>query len=79
MVELARQMQSYVRAYSDPDNVGLSDSRFYTGSRWEANAPVPSLRLNVARQIKEFRETEPTQRRFRAQAWWNSGARFQVR
>ena len=56
MVELARQTQSYVRAYNDPDDVGLSDSRFYTGSRWEENALVPSLRLNVARQIKEFRD-----------------------
>ena len=31
--ELARKIQSYVGAYSDPDHVSSSDSRFDTGSR----------------------------------------------
>ena len=31
------------------------------------------LRRHVARQIKEYRETEPSQRRFRGRAWWNFG------
>ena len=32
-----------------------------------------SLRRHVARQIKEFGEIDPAQRRFRGRTWWNSG------
>ena len=71
--ELARQIESSVDAWNDRDNVRSSDSRFYTGSRRAGDALVPSMRRHVARQIKEFRETEPAQRRFRGRAWWNSG------
>ena len=59
MEELARQIQSYVDANSDPDNVSWADSRFYTGSRRAGDALVPSLRRHVARQIKDFKETKP--------------------
>ena len=52
MEELARQMQSSVDAYNDPDNVSWSDSRFYTGSRRAGDALVPSLRRHGARQVK---------------------------
>ena len=70
MEELTRQIQSYVDAFSDPDNTSWCLLHvFYTCSRlW-----FPSLRRHVARQIKEFRETEPAQQRFRGRAWWNSG------
>ena len=34
---------------------------------------MPSLRRHVAPQIKEFRETEPSQRRFRGHMRWNAG------
>ena len=57
---------------ADPDETG-SDSHFYTSSRRAADALVQSVRRDVSRQIKEFRETEPGQRRFRGRAWWNSG------
>ena len=78
MKELARQTQSYVGSSSDPDNVSLSDSRFYNGSRRAGNALVPSLQRHVAGQSKESRATEPAQRRFRGRkrrhvTWWNSG------
>ena len=52
-------------AIIDPDNVSWADSRFYTGSRRAGDVLVPSLRRHVARQINQFRETEPAQRRFR--------------
>ena len=54
------EIQSFVDANSDSDNVSWSDSLFYTGSRRAA-----SLRRHVARQIKDFRETEPAPRLFR--------------
>ena len=73
MEELARQVQSYVDAYSDPDNVSWTDSRFYAGSRRAGGALVPSLRRHVTRQVKDFMETEPAQRRFRGRVWWNAG------
>ena len=68
-----RQIQSYIDAYSDHDNVSLADSRFHTGSRRAGDALVPSLRRHVARQMKDFRETEPAQRRFRGRVWLNAG------
>ena len=40
-----------------------ADSRFYTGSR-------PA---GVARQTKDFKETEPAQRRFCGRVWWHAG------
>ena len=40
MQELARQIQSYVDANNDPDNVSWSDSRFYIGSRRAGDSPV---------------------------------------
>ena len=43
MEDLARQIQSYVDAYSDPNNVSWADSRFYTGSQRAGGALVPSL------------------------------------
>ena len=54
MEEPARQIQSYVHAYSDLDNEGWADSRFYTGFWWVGDALVPSLRRHVARQIRDF-------------------------
>ena len=65
-------IQSFVDAYSHPDNVSWADSRFYTGSRRAGDALVPSLRRHVARQIKDFQKTEPAQRRFRGRVWWNA-------
>ena len=62
MEELARHIQSYIHAYSDA---------FYTGSRRAGDALVPSSRRHDARQIKDFKETEPAQRRF--SGWWNAG------
>ena len=53
MEELAKLIQSYVDAYSDPDNESWADSRFYIGSQRAGDALVPSLRRHVARQIKE--------------------------
>ena len=38
--ELARQIQSYVDANNDPDNVSWSDSRFYMGSRRAGDSPA---------------------------------------
>ena len=63
MEELARQIQSYVDAYSDPDNVSWADSRFYAGSRRAGDVVVPSLWRHVARQL--ISRTESAQRRFR--------------
>ena len=73
--ELARQILICVDATSGPGNVSVSDSRFYIGSKRAGDALVPSLRRHVARQIKDFKETEPAQRRSRGRVWWNaSGA-----
>ena len=65
MEELAKQIQSHVDAHSDPANASWPDSRFHT--------QVLSLRRHLARQMKEFMETESAQRRFRGRAWWNAG------
>ena len=73
MEELARQIQRCVDAHSDPDNVSCSGSRFYTGSRRPGDALVPSKRRHVARQIKDFWETESAHGGFRGHTWWNSG------
>ena len=73
MEELARQIQCHLDAYSELHNVSWADSRLYTGSRRAGDALVPSLRRHVARHIKEFRETEPTQRRSRGRVWWYAG------
>ena len=35
---------------------------------------MPSLRRHVVRQINEFRETDPAQRRFRGRVWYAGGA-----
>ena len=64
MEEPARQIQGCVDAHSDPDHMSWADSRYYTGFR-RAGALVPSLRRHVAPQIKDFKETELAQRRFR--------------
>ena len=72
MEEPARQSQTDVDAHSDLDNVSWADSRFDTRSRKDGDALVPSSR-RVARQTKEFKETEPAQRRFRGRVWWNAG------
>ena len=53
---------------ADPDLVFELERRVA-----EADALLPSLRRLVARHVKELRETEPAQRRFRGRAWWNSG------
>ena len=45
--DVARLMENYVDAYSDPDNVSWSDSLFYTGSRRAGDALVPCLRLTA--------------------------------
>ena len=63
--EQARQIHSNVDAHSVPDNVSWSGRA--------GDALIPSLRRHVARQIKEFRETEPAQRRFRGSVWWSVG------
>ena len=62
MEELARQIQSHVDPYSDPDNVSRADSRFYAGLRRAGDALVPSLRWHVDRQFKNVKETERVQR-----------------
>ena len=67
-------VQSNVDAHSDPDNVSWAGARFYTGSRRAGDALAPSLRRHVARQTKDFRETETAQRRFRGRVWLNAGA-----
>ena len=72
MEELARQIQSHVDAYSDPDNVSWADSHFYTGSRRLGYDLAPSIRRHVARHIKDFMETERAQRRFRGRVWCNA-------
>ena len=54
---------------SDPDDVSWAGSRFDTGSRRAGDALVPSLRLHDARQIKDFKETELVQQRFRRRVW----------
>ena len=53
----ARETDTEQRSCSDPDNVSPGD------------AQIPSLR-HVARQIQDFKETEPGQRRFRGRVWW---------
>ena len=64
MAELARQIPSYVDAYSDVDNV-----------IWADELETPWYRLfggTLPGQIKDFKETEPAQRRSRGRVWWNA-------
>ena len=63
MEELARQIRIFVVVCSDPGKMSWSDSRFFAESHRAGDALVPVPRRHVARQIYEFRETEPSQRR----------------
>ena len=73
MEEERRQIQSHVDAHCDPDHVSWADLRCYTGSQGAGDVLVPSLARHASRQIKEFKETKPAQRRFRGHVSYNAG------
>ena len=60
---LSRRILAMIEAYSDPQRVNWSTSRFYTGTAGLDDAAPPEMRTFVSRSARELQDMEATRQR----------------